>query len=476
MLPIGVRQRQLSVRTLVLGILLAIADGRPAHLTRVHEALLGLGDDDRRRLGVLATTRSAPHLLTYRQVERTFGLISDVLAKTTPDGEPSQLLTDLTDALLEASVPYAYKQASSSFAADWTDLEAFSRPPVEKAGRCFDKEASWGHRRANHPGARDQLYFGYYLQFATMVADDTGPGVPELARRLLLTSCHVDPPTALCSVLEGMADAGIEIRDVLCDSGYSHRVPSNWAARVRLLGADLVMDLHPSDRGPQGTHKGAVIANGSLYCPSTPVTLLGLRPLKRDATATEIQIADLQAQELDHYRLGRITRDDKDGYHRVMCPAEMRKCRCPLRGGSMTLPHDRPEVFEPPIEPPVCCSQSTITVPPLVAAKTAQKYPYLSEAWRQSYKRRSAAERTNSTIKDSATTDVSKGWCRLAGLAPITVFVACALVVRNARVCDSFEAHAAENERRRAQGLEPKTRRRKRRPLSDLVDAAAGSP
>ena len=34
MLPIGVRGRQLAVRTLLAGMCLAQADGRPAHLTR----------------------------------------------------------------------------------------------------------------------------------------------------------------------------------------------------------------------------------------------------------------------------------------------------------------------------------------------------------------------------------------------------------------------------------------------------------
>ena len=39
MLPAGVRPRQLSVRTLLAGMCLAQADHRPAHLTRVHQAL-----------------------------------------------------------------------------------------------------------------------------------------------------------------------------------------------------------------------------------------------------------------------------------------------------------------------------------------------------------------------------------------------------------------------------------------------------
>jgi hypothetical protein len=37
MLPVGVRDRQLTVRTLLAGMCLAHADHRPAHLTRVHE-------------------------------------------------------------------------------------------------------------------------------------------------------------------------------------------------------------------------------------------------------------------------------------------------------------------------------------------------------------------------------------------------------------------------------------------------------
>ena len=42
LLPPAVRGRQLTARTLLTGMMLALADGRPAHLTRVLEALAGL--------------------------------------------------------------------------------------------------------------------------------------------------------------------------------------------------------------------------------------------------------------------------------------------------------------------------------------------------------------------------------------------------------------------------------------------------
>jgi len=74
MLPVGARSRQLRVRTLLAGMCLAQAGYRPAHLTQVHQALTSLPEADRVRLGVIADWEDGPHLLTYRQTERTFGL------------------------------------------------------------------------------------------------------------------------------------------------------------------------------------------------------------------------------------------------------------------------------------------------------------------------------------------------------------------------------------------------------------------
>ncbi len=469
-LPVGVRPRQLSVRTLLLGVLLTQAEGRPAHLTRVHDALCSLPVPDRRRLGVSVDWKGKSHLLTYRQAEYTCGLLGKALTTKPPDGSCSEQLSGFVDALVEASVPARYKEASSSLAIDWTDFESFAHSPA-RGGTAADPEASWGHRRGGGPGEKSELFFGYFASLATMVADEGGREVPEVVRAMTTSSCWRDPVPELVSVLARRADKGVLIGDVLADSGYAHRVPEHFALPLRRLGAKLVIDLHPHDRGPQGTFSGAICHNGNLYCPATPAGLFGQSPLARGASASEVALADAKAAELARHKLGRTSADDPDGYHRVICPAVAGKLRCPLRPASMSLGYDRPEVLAPPEHPPACCQQQSLTVPPQVNAKTAQKHDYPSPAHRRSYARRSAVERSNSRIKDPATIDINAGWCRLMGIARPTVFLALAIAVRNFAVVDAFEERERENARRGAAGLEPKTRRRRRQTFGELVGA-----
>lgn len=468
-LGVGVRPRQLSVRTLLVGIIVALGDDRPAHLTRVHRCLLGLAGADQERLGVRVAWRSGPHELTYRQVEYTFGRLVGALSKQCPDGEPSELLCRVVDALVEASVPEWAKEASASLALDWSDVETFARPAGVDGAPGADPEASWGHRNAGT--SKEDLFFGYYFSAAVMVRDDGGAAVAELVRRMTLSSCRVDPVPPLVERLEAMADSGTALGDVLADSGYAHRRAEHFALPLRRAGASLVMDLHPHDRGPRGTFGGAIVHNGNLYCPATPPALLALGPLARGASDGARDAHDTLSAELARYKLGPISAADADGYQRVMCPAVAAKVRCPRRPASMALPYDRPEVTETAVALPRCCTQKTLSVPPEINAKTAQKHDYPSRAHRISYRRRTAVERSYATVKDPASTDITRGWCRVMGLAGITLLLTCAVVVRNERVIDAFEERRRDDARRRAAGLEPRTRKRRRRTLDDLIAA-----
>jgi len=95
------------------------------------------------------------------------------------------------------------------------------------------------------------MFFGYFLPAAVMAAEEDGPAVPELARRMTLTSCHLDPARALAPVLTAMPQAGIPLGDIIDDSGYAHRAAAAWAIPLRHAGAQLVQDLHPHERRGQ---------------------------------------------------------------------------------------------------------------------------------------------------------------------------------------------------------------------------------
>ena len=104
-------------------------------------------------------------------------------------------------------------------------------------------------------------------------------------------------------------------------------------------------------------------------------------------------------------------------------------------------------------------------MPPEVTAKTARKHDYPSKAHRRSYARRTGAERGFATAKDPATNTISRGWCRLMGLTPLMLFAVTLLVVRNQRILAAWDARQAENARRAAAGLPPRTRKRRRKTL-----------
>jgi hypothetical protein len=105
LLPSGARKRHLTVRNLLLGMMLALADGRPAHLTRVCQALASLPEGEQRRLGVLADWKGREHPLTYRQAEYTFSLVTAALGKDDPDGLPSPALQAACDGLQRSQHP-----------------------------------------------------------------------------------------------------------------------------------------------------------------------------------------------------------------------------------------------------------------------------------------------------------------------------------------------------------------------------------
>ena len=277
------------------------------------------------------------------------------------------------------------------------------------------------------------------------------------------------PGRALVPVLT-RCRPGIPLGDVLADSGYAHRDAGAWALPLR-AGAQLVQDLHPHDRGPKGTHDGAIIANGNLYCPATPRTLTELGPLPRDPPRNKPPRTTRQ-----HRR----TRPLQARPHHPRRRRRLPPRRLPRGHGQDPLPA-APAIDDPrpgpPGDPPAPRRPPGLLHPadPHRATRghrqTAQKHDYPSKAHRRSYARRTGAERGFATAKDPATNTISRGWCRLMGLTPLMLFAVTLLIVRNQRLLAAWDARQAENARRAAAGLPPRTRKRRRKTLTVLATA-----
>ena len=123
--------------------------------------------------------------------------------------------------------------------------------------------------------------------------------------------------------------------------------------------------------GPRDLRRGHLLERQPLLSGHTAITLRP-RALGPGGQRVRDPAHDERAAELARYKLGRLSTDDADGYHRVMCPAAMGKLRCPRRAGSLALSYDRPEITAPPDPAPRCCTQATLSVPPEVNAKTAE--------------------------------------------------------------------------------------------------------
>src|ERR1019366_6677701 len=306
---------------------------------------------------------------------------------------------------------------------------------------CAGPETAWGHRNSSLPGPKGEMFFGYFLSAAVMVADENGPPVPELARRITLAGCDHDPVRQLAAVLLRMAADGIPLGDITGDSGYAHRDAAAWAIPLRNAGAP-----HAAGTQPAAARRRA----GRRRRP---------RPAGRRAGPAQTRPAHRRRRRrLPPRHLPRHRRQDPLPAPPGLNAAQPGPARDPhpARPPARLLhpaDHHRP-ARDRGQDPPEARLPLTAMAAVLPAAQTA-------------------AERVNATIKDTATTSIARGWCRLMGLAPLTLWIACLLAIRNQRILAAYDARQQDNARRAAAGLPPRTRQRRRPSLAQLT---AGPP
>lgn len=437
-------QRQLSIRTLLLGILVTAMEERPLMLSWVWTTLCELDEQDQRRLGVIGTTvhGQQDHLLTYRQVEDTYRVMmlaldyrpvpvfrkgikgaarhQAFLAHQPSPDEAAKRRSNLEwvcDALLEATLPRRLRR-HRAHALDWTDVHTRAAD-IAKAQYSTDPSAGWRRKKKKDSPTRPHMFFGYHEQALTIApTPDATEQFPELVRRIELCPANEEPEQNSIAFLKRARGHGVPPGTLLADSAYSNK--RGWTVDAWSLQFEPVVDLHPQDYALRGTYEGAKIAGDGFFCPAAQEVVLRIKPPAWPRDSDDLEAWDDKAAKRDAYRFRPHGRRADDGCQRYSCPARRGAVRCPLVKTSWALdPTSVPTITNPPSHPPKCCQQHTITVPPDVAGKTRQKHPYLSPKWRENYGDRTAVERSYSSAKSRAAEDMSTDRMYVIGIAKV---------------------------------------------------------
>jgi hypothetical protein len=494
------RRRPLPVRAVLTALLCLTLDDRPLFLTEATRLLFQqLSPASRQLLGVPGTvTTQRAFKAAYRRVRYCFGQIlkvadpsalpknrrltaGELKARTkpiTPDQATAarDRLEALVNALLEASVSVLTQDERAAFdgctALDATPVPLFSRGPSKRAGLCAsDPDGGWYVREGDHREREDdkgkplrKICWALEATIATTARPPGGPpATPNLAIGLAMTRPGEDPGGTGARVLASVAARGHKTGLLGYDRAYTAALPSRFHLPARALGYSPVMDYRADQLGIQASTGGAILVEGTWYCPALPEALITATTSLRDH-AIDRGLYQQQIAARAAYQLKRKDGPDTDGYQRLSCPAlgNHPGLMCPLRETSLSPRDGRPKVLQPPEEPARICRQTAITIPPGAGARYRQDLPYASPAWQARYATlRNTIEGLNGYAKDPAHQALGQpARRRVRGIAACSLFTALLLIAANIRKIRAWralttdgKACAAQRARRRRTSL-----------------------
>ncbi len=496
------RPRPLPARAVLAALLCLALDDRPLFLTDATRLLFTqLSPASRRLLGVPGTAGTERAFkAAYRRVRYCFGqiltvadpsplpknrrLTGDELKARTKPMTPGQAtaardrLEALVNALLEASVSVLTDDERAAFGGgtglDATPVPLFSRGPSRRAGLCAsDPDGGWYVREGDHREREDdkgkplrKIAWALEATIATTARPPhTEPGCPNLAIGLALTRPGEDPGGTGARVLGSVAARGHKTGWLGYDRAYTQALPGRFHLPARALGYSPVMDYRADQLGIQANTGGAILVEGTWYCPALPGPLITATTRLRDHAITR-ELYDQQVIARCPYQLKHKDGPDTDGYQRLTCPALGRHpaLMCPLRAGSQSPRDGRAKVLQSPPEPPRICRQTAITIAPDIGARYRQDLPYGSPAWHKTYATlRNTIEGLNGLVKDPAHEALAQpARRRVRGIAAQSIFTALLLMAANIRKIRAWRALTAPGKARITQRA-----RRRRTSLRD---------
>lgn len=323
----------------------------------------------------------------------------------------------------------------------------FSRafPVIGPDGReqhSLDPDARGGYRSGK--GARPkETFLGYDLHITVPVPEPGAPPLPHVALGLVTTPAGAGKAEAGLRAVDALAAAGVPVKTLLADRGYTYRKPEAWALHLVGRGITSVHDLHTQQLGVHpGPRPHTIWVDGSLYTTALPEHLRSLGGFRLGMSDQDKR--DLQARydERRPYQLDAVPHGDRTGTMRFRGPALKGRLRCRNTPASSRAPFSVPTTTCPPRPPAVggkpaphvCGCAITVVVDAEEQAWTRQRVPFGGTEWAALYGRRSGVEHVNAEIKHNRGIRLVRHFTRVHGAVKNHVLLTFALVGTNVRM------------------------------------------
>lgn len=390
---------QITVSTLVFGMLLAILCKGKALDIYTHAALVDLPDRLKRELNVIDADG---HELTYTQVNHKRGRLLELLRARSERIDRTTTTTpvaDLVNEMLQVTLT-AENRAATTLGLDGTVIPSTEHPDsVRVDPETGEKlsDGSLGHAPKKRHGSG--FIHGYEVQVVATVE----AGLPKLIHAVDVHANDTGRRIQAVPVVINLAERG-QLTRVVHDAGYDFKNTDVFAGPFHAAGVGRVFDpRHYRRRGDQDID-GAKILDGAPFCPCIAQGLLEIeKPIGADRFVT--------AAKYDNRRPFALARHGSTnaGTSRYKCPALAGKVRCPKQPASLKLPATKPTVDNRPLDgfpDPKICSQGTISISDEVLLRDMQAVLYGTTRWLNIYRRRNLIETANSTIRERFSLEV----------------------------------------------------------------------
>ncbi len=475
--PGGRKAKVTDVAVLVLMHMVQL-QFQPSEIKEMADELLALSDEQRHRLGlgddftkdnaygrvwsafhrylnVVDPFPITPELGGDRRTQMAKAQFEQVKKNRDPEERERNLkvLYEIGNKLVQVAwhiAPKQVRQQPVTLSVDGTSYPCFGQNPPAKGHLLAPSEpdAAWHGRSGDHRGDNggDVDFFGFEGHFAVSADVDPKHPMPPMVLGFALDKPGFRISENSLDAIDAALRLGITPGDVIADRGILPKAKvEDLQLPLRARGFGLCFDYQRDQLGIQAEAHGAILVEGTWYCPQMPTELIDAsidyQADRIDDSTYEARIHQRRRYEMRYKQL-----PDSAGAWRFICSAEEpnRRAWCPIKPGATKDRAGKTHITVVPETPGDVCTKHSVTFFADEGAKYMQKLPYMTPEWKTLYGKRNIVESTNGHFKDPSKEDGAQGRRRrVRGFAAQFLFLTGLLVSANIRKLQTFVDEAS---------------------------------